>query len=132
MHAGCVHRYVSDSPPVVDPYAASALRSSSRPITPQVAPGGLRGPAALQTAESSARWAAAALRGRATPGSALAASHGAGKRYRNQTKIMLQVSSRIQAPAYSVDISRLKQRSCLFQTGLPQNNNLFDAAECIL
>ena len=75
----CVHRYVSDSPPVIDPYAASALRSSSRPVSPQVAAGGWRGPVTLQTAASSARWAAAALRGRAPPGSALTASHGAGK-----------------------------------------------------
>ena len=79
MYAGCVHRYVSDGPPVIDPYAAAALRASSRPISPQVAPGGWRVPAALQTAESSARWAAAALRGRALPGSAVTASHGAGK-----------------------------------------------------
>lgn len=76
--------YVPDNPPVVDPYAASALRSSSRPVSPPVAPGGMRGPA-IQTAESSARWAAAALRGsvfpqsRAVPGSAFGASRDAGK-----------------------------------------------------
>ncbi|KAL3132243.1 hypothetical protein ABBQ32_008831 [Trebouxia sp. C0010 RCD-2024] len=76
--------YVPDNPPVVDPYAASALCSSSRPVSPLVAPGGMRGPA-IQTAESSARWAAAALRGsifpqsRAVPGSAFGASRDAGK-----------------------------------------------------
>lgn len=83
MYAECVHRYVPENPPVVDPYAASALRSSSRPVSPLVPPGGMRGPA-IQTAESSARWAAAALRGsflpqgRAVPGSAFGAPRGAG------------------------------------------------------
>ena len=51
-----------DNPAVVDPYAPSTLRSASRPSSPPVSSGGVRG-APLQTAASSARWAAAALRG---------------------------------------------------------------------
>ena len=85
-YAECVYRYVPEHPPVADPYAASALRSSSRPVSPLLPPGGMRGPA-IQTAESSARWAAAALRGsvfpqaRAVPGGLFGVPRGAGMQW---------------------------------------------------
>ena len=62
MLSASMCRYIPDNEAVVDPYAASALKSSSRPMTPQVVPGGLRGPA-QQTGDTAAKWAAAALRG---------------------------------------------------------------------
>lgn len=37
---------------------------------------------------------------------------------------MLQVSSSIQVLACSVDVARLKQRYCSFQTGVLHNNSL--------
>ena len=66
-------------------------------MSPQVAPGGLRGTAPIQSAESSAKWAAAALRGssrpqgRAPPGSAFTAAHGAGNNKRSLTKNLVYV-----------------------------------------
>ena len=52
---------------MVDPYAGSALRASSRPLTPLVAPGGLRGAPQFPVGDAPAKWAAAALRGNFHP-----------------------------------------------------------------
>ncbi len=60
-------RYIpEDTVVVVDPYAESSLRSSSRPLTPQVVPGGLRAAPPMTTA-AAAKWAAAALQGSFRP-----------------------------------------------------------------
>ena len=64
--ASCCRYLPEDTEAVVDPYAASSLRSSSRPLTPQVVPGGLRAPPPMANA-AAAKWAAAALQGSFRP-----------------------------------------------------------------
>ncbi|KAL0022799.1 hypothetical protein WJX79_009628 [Trebouxia sp. C0005] len=68
---GQLHYLVSmylpeDTVAVVDPYAASSLRSSSRSLTPQVVLGALRAAPPISTA-AAAKWAAAALQGSFRP-----------------------------------------------------------------
>jgi len=64
--ASCCRYLPEDTVTVVDPYAASSLRSSSRPLTPQVVPGGLRAAPPMTTA-AAAKWAAAVLQGSFRP-----------------------------------------------------------------
>lgn len=66
MLASCCRYLPEDTVTVVDPYAVSSLRSSSRPLTPQVVPGGLRAAPPMTTA-AAAKWAAAALQGSFRP-----------------------------------------------------------------